>query len=170
MLIALTGTPGVGKSAAADEIARRGHNVIRAVETIQPYILEFDEERNASVIDTQRWSTEFPYTDGVVEGHLTHFLPASRVIILRSHPSLIRKRLMERGYHEEKVAENVEAEMLDVILVEALESHTPEQIYECDVTDKTIAEVGDLIESIIAGRVHPEHGLVDWLACFEDVL
>jgi adenylate kinase len=168
MLIALTGTPGTGKSAAADEIARRGHMVIRAADTIQPYILEFDEERNAGVVDTDRWSAEFPGTDAVVEGHLTHLLHADRVIILRCHPGIIRKRLAERGYHEEKVEENAEAELLDVILVEALELHTPEQIYECDVTDKTVAEVADLIESIMTGEVSPGHGLVDWLTVCAD--
>lgn len=170
MLTALTGTPGTGKTAAADELERRGFRVIRAVETIHQYILEYDGERDARVVDTERWSAEFPLTDAVVEGHLAHYLPASRVIVLRCHPDTIRIRLAARGYHAEKIAENREAELLDVILVEALEQHTPEQIYEIDVTDKTVTEVADMIESIIAGRAEPRHGLVDWLSiCADDL-
>lgn len=170
MLIGLTGTPGVGKSTVADELARRDHRIIRVVDTIQPYILEFDEERDARVVDIDRWSEEFPRTDGIVEGHLAHFLPVSLVIVLRCHPDIIRTRLAERGYHEEKIEENAEAELLDVILIEAVENHTPEQIYEVDITDKTVTEVADMIESIITGKVKPGYGLVDWLSICADEL
>jgi len=170
MLIALTGTPGTGKSTVADELSRRGHPVVRANDTIGPYIIEEDEERKAHVIDTDRWCDEFSIKEGIVEGHLTHLLPAGRVIVLRCRPDILKERLAARGYHDEKIAENVEAELLDVVLVEAMEEHTPEMIYEIDATDKTVAEVADMVEGIMTGDVPPGHGIVDWLATCADLL
>ena len=36
-------------------------------------------------------------------------------VVLRSRPSVLRSRLEARGWHSEKVRENVEAEAIDVI-------------------------------------------------------
>lgn len=170
MLIALTGTPGTGKSTVADELVKRGHPVIRATDTIGPYILEEDESRDAHVVDVERWRDEFPSYEGVVEGHLTHLLDATHVIVLRCRPDILKSRLISRGYHAAKVAENVEAELLDVILIEAMEEHTPEMIYEIDATDMSVAEVADMIEGIITGDVPPRQGIVDWLTLCADLL
>lgn len=170
MLIALTGTPGTGKSTVADELITRGHRVVRVADTIAPYILEEDTERDAHVVDTDRWASEVSLHEGVVEGHLSHFLPADKIIILRCRPDILKSRLMARGYHEEKVTENVEAEMLDVLLIEALEEHTPEMIYEIDVTDMSVSEVADMTEAIITGDISPSHGTIDWLSLCADEL
>ncbi len=118
MLIALTGTPGTGKSTVAAELALRGHRVIRSNDTIGPYILERDEDQDTNIVDTEKWSSEFPEHEGIVEGHLSHLLNADRIIVLRCRPDVLKKRLEMRGYPPEKVIENVEAEILDVILVD----------------------------------------------------
>ncbi len=170
MLIALTGTPGTGKSTVADELSQRGHIVVRANDTIGPYIIEEDIQRKAHVIDTDRWRSEFSQQEGIVEGHLTHLLHADRVIVLRCRPDILKERLVARGYHDEKIAENMESELLDVVLVEAIEEHTPEMIYEIDATDMTVGEVADMVEGIMTGDVAPEQGIVDWLATCADLL
>ena len=170
MLIALTGTPGTGKSTVAEELARRGYLIIKVNDTIGPYVLEQDTERDARIVDTDRWSAEFPHQEGIVEGHLSHLLPADKVIVLRCRPDILKKRLIMRGYHPEKVEENVEAEMLDVILVEALEEHAPGKIYEIDETDMPVPAVADMIERIITGDILPIHGIVDWLSVCADLL
>jgi adenylate kinase len=170
MLTALTGTPGCGKSTVSEVLAQRGHRIVRVNDTIDPYILETDRRSDARVVDTERWSAEFPFHEGIVEGHLSHFLPADRVIILRCRPDILTCRLAERGYLPEKVAENVQAEILDVILIEALEEHTPEKIYEINATDMSVPEITDMIEQIITGNIPPGHGIVDWLADYSDLL
>ncbi len=170
MFIALTGTPGTGKSTVADELQKRGHPIVRVVDTIGPYITQKDESRDARIVDVDQWASDFPIHEGIVEGHLSHFLSAEQIIVLRCRPDILKNRLTIRGYHEEKVRENVEAEMLDVLLIEALDEHTPEQIYEIDVTDMTVSEVADMVEAIITGDIAPSHGTVDWLSLCADVL
>lgn len=170
MLIALTGTPGTGKSTVAEELQRRGHRIIHVNDTIGPYVLENDEELDTRIVDTGQWSDEFPPFDGIVEGHLSHLLPADKVILLRCRPDILKSRLIERGYRTEKVAENVEAEMLDVLLVESLEEHAPEKIYEIDATVMSVPEVVDMVEQIITGEAAPGYGMVDWLSVCADLL
>ena len=60
--------------------------------------------------------------------------PCDLVIILRCRPDILKSRLVKRGYRGEKIQENVEAEALDVILVETLEIHPPGHILEIDTT------------------------------------
>ena len=162
MMCGITGTPGTGKSSAADELARRGHPVVRLVDTVQPYALGRDPGRDTLVIDEERWVREFTPVEGFVEGHLAHLLPCDRVVVLRCRPDHLLARLRTRGYSEEKCRENAEAEALDVCLIEALERHEPPHLLEVDATDLPPPGVADLIEGFVGGRVPPAHGGIDW--------
>ncbi|MEM4508261.1 MAG: adenylate kinase family protein, partial [Archaeoglobaceae archaeon] len=146
-MIALTGTPGCGKSSVAQELKRRGYKVISVKEFAEMHkciILQGKEV----IIDVEKLS-QFRF-DGIVEGHLSHLLRPEISIVLRCNPLLIKKRLIERGWDYNKVMENVEAELIDVILVEALENC--EKVYEVDTTGLRIEEVADVIEKILSGE------------------
>jgi adenylate kinase len=67
-----------------------------------------------------------------------------------------------RGYQKAKITENSLAEALDGVLIETLESFSPEQIYELDTTDKSIHECADLAEKFFRGSLPPSHGSLDW--------
>ncbi|MCU0630364.1 MAG: AAA family ATPase, partial [Methanoregulaceae archaeon] len=41
----ISGTPGTGKSAIAEELEKRGYTVIHATETTREFIIETDNER-----------------------------------------------------------------------------------------------------------------------------
>lgn len=163
MMIALSGTPGTGKSSVAEALQADGFRVIKAADTVKPYRLGIDTERDTEIIDDEKWAAEFIPVEGVVEGHLSHLLPADRVIILRCRPDVLSERLKERGYSPEKVQENVEAELLDVILAEAVDIHGPEKIFEIDTTDESIDQVTRKVEEVIRGTASPVLGTVDWL-------
>ncbi|MDO9323555.1 MAG: adenylate kinase, partial [Methanoregula sp.] len=83
MMCGITGTPGTGKSLIGDELTRRGHTVVHLTDTIRPYIIGDDEERDAEIFDDERWAAEFVPVDGFVEGHFAHLLPCDRMIVLR---------------------------------------------------------------------------------------
>ncbi|TAJ44518.1 adenylate kinase family protein [Methanofollis fontis] len=162
MMTCITGTPGTGKSTVATELERRGHRVVRAGETVGAYLLGDDPERETHVVDAEAWAAAFTPVDGIVEGHLAHLLGCDRVVVLRCRPDLLTERLARRGYGQEKIRENAEAEALDVILIETLERHTDEAVLEVDVTDMSVSGIADQIEGFVAGRVPPASGLVDW--------
>jgi adenylate kinase len=162
MMYGITGTPGTGKSAVADILIARGYPVLHLSETAMPYAIERDEVRDTLVIDTDRWVEEFIPVKGFVEGHLAHLLPCDRVIVLRCRPDLLRERLSRRGYHEEKIRENVEAEALDVILCETMEYHPREHIFEIDTTGVSVSACVDEILGFVEGKIPPNSGNIDW--------
>ncbi|MDK2973866.1 MAG: adenylate kinase [Methanofollis sp.] len=164
MMTVVTGTPGTGKSAVADELERRGRRVVRAAETVGPFVLGDDPDRDTRVVDEEAWVRSFEPVDGIVEGHLAHLLPSDRAVVLRCRPDVLEERLAARGYARAKVRENAGAEALDVILIETLEVHPRETVLEIDTTERSPAETADLIDGFIGGTVPPSSGSFDWSA------
>jgi len=65
--------------------------------------------------------TKFPDSENIIiEGLLSHFMPATHIIVLRTSPGVLKKRLELRGYSKAKVKENLDAEFLGVCLEESL--------------------------------------------------
>ena len=126
--------PGTGKSSVGTELSRRGRTVIRLADTVRPYVIGTDKERDTGLIDVDRWIEEFVPVDGFVEGHFAHLLPCDRIVVLRCRPDVLKNRLALRNYRKEKIRENVQAEALDTCLIETVEIVRPEQILELDAT------------------------------------
>jgi adenylate kinase len=88
-------------------------------------------------------------------------VPTDLVVVLRCRPSVLEKRLLAREWPLAKVRENVEAEALDVILVEAVESSV--ETVEVDTTEMSEGLVVAALEEILAGeRAKYAIGNVDW--------
>jgi len=162
MMCGITGTPGTGKSAIGTELAQRGHQVIHLTDTIAPYVVGDDEERDAQIIDVDRWASEFVPVDGFVEGHFAHLLPCDRVVVLRCRPDVLKARLTQRKYREAKIRENAEAEALDSCLIETVEEHDPSHIFELDTTDGDAPYCADRIEQFVQGKLPADFGHLDW--------
>ena len=127
MRVALTGTPGVGKTSVAAVAADNGWTVVdvKAWARREECVVAYDEADQADVIDVDRLAERMPEGDRLLfEGHLSHLLPVEQAWVLRCDPAVLRPRLEQRGYSAEKVRENLEAEALDLLLSEALD-HVP---------------------------------------------
>jgi adenylate kinase len=166
-MIALSGTPGTGKTSVGEELARRGRRIIELNDFIKEHGLlgRLDRKRGTREVDIQvldeALAGERMSADVILVGHLAHSLSVDSIIVLRCRPSVLAGRLGSRGYPERKVKENVEAEALDVILVEAVETGT--EVLEVDTTDMSIARAADAVEEILAGeREKYEVGHIDW--------
>jgi len=163
-LIAITGTPGTGKSTVAEVLRKRGYVVLSVNEIAEEFGCVEEEEDGVKIIDLGCLG-KIEVDADFVEGHLSHHLNAQAVIVLRCRPDVLYKRLVEKGWGEEKIRENVEAELIDYILVEALEKH--ENVHEIDTTNLTPEEVADKIEEILKGKKYPP-GNVDWISELSD--
>lgn len=172
MIIAVTGTPGVGKTTVSKLLSERlGYDYV----SVKDFALErgLGEPAGDEVeIDVDALAKEagaaFQGEDVVIDGHLSHHVPADLVVVLRLHPKDVAERLKARGYPRKKLAENVEAELIDVILVEALERN--ENVLEVDTTGKTPEEVVEEILALIDGGVKRRVGVVDWSNAYDDIL
>ncbi|MBN2735052.1 MAG: adenylate kinase family protein [Methanomicrobiaceae archaeon] len=162
MMVCITGTPGTGKSAVSEILRKKGYNVVLQNDTVKDYVISDDNKRDTAVIDEELWAENFQPFDGIIEGHLTHLLPCDLVVILRCRPDVLKKRLIKRGYAPEKVSENAMAEALDAALIETLECHPEERIFETDTTDITEEETAKLIEDFMLGIIPPSYGNTDW--------
>ena len=162
MMVCITGTPGTGKSVVSEILRKKGYNVVLQNDTAKDYIICDDQKRDTAVIDEELWAEEFMPFEGIIEGHITHILPCDLVVILRCRPDVLKKRLLKRGYSPEKVSENVMAEALDVILIETLECHTDDKVFETDTTDINVEDTAKEIEDFMLGKILPSYGNTDW--------
>ncbi|RMF88995.1 MAG: NMP kinase [Methanobacteriota archaeon] len=164
-VILLTGTPGTGKTAAAGLFAgRAGFTVIGVNEVVGDDYLYM--EGGSRVVDLNLLSEKIRgliHGRCVVEGHLAHLLGIEGlVIVLRCHPKELEKRLARRGFSGKKLEENLEAEALDVCLVESLQRQG--RVYEIDTTGLKPEEVAEAMLRIwegYGGDFKP--GRISWL-------
>ena len=172
MRVAVTGTPGTGKTTATEGLLER-FEVVHLNDIVRDEGLSTgtDESRDSLVADLQaleRWLDDYEdaTTDGsvvVVDSHLAHHLEADRVVVLRCAPEILERRLEERDEPESTITENRESEALDVILAEAVEVHGFDSVYEIDATDRTPTEVADEIEAVVTGERPPSAGTVSFV-------
>ena len=165
MQIALTGTPGTGKTTVAALLHYRVLDINSLVRGGMN--LGLDPERGCLEADMDALAGHLASLDSketvILEGHFSHHF-ADWAIVLRLSPAALRPRLEKRGYYQAKIRENLEAEALDVILVEAVDMC--QRVDEIDTTGRSAADVAALIEDIIEGRLHLPPGQVDWLEEF----
>ena len=164
MRVALTGTPGTGKTTVAGRLDSHLRVVdLGALIEAEHLDTGHDPVRNTAVVDMAALTTATEGLDDVIlESHLSHHLPVDRVVVLRCEPTVLEGRLRERGATERSVRENAESEALDLILAEAVAQHGREAVYEVDTTDREIAAVVSDVEAAITGTVEPSAGTVDF--------
>src|SRR2546426_5174670 len=155
MLVALTGTPGTGKSSVAGELERRGYFVLPLDRFAEEHKLVsgFDAARGTREIDVEALDREIrvPTKLGFLVAHYAHRLSVNLAIVLRCHPRVLADRLRARGWAEAKVRENVEAEAIDAITQEAV-ARLP-FVYEIDTTSTTPEAVAGGVPQVPPGKV-----------------
>ena len=174
--LALTGTPGTGKSTVAQMLSSDGYEVITVESLAEQYGLsgEIDPSDGVRVIDTgalhdvlaPAWESS---PDGVVvvDGHLSHHLPCDAVAVLRCSPEIIESRLVSRGYSADKVQANYEWELLGGAWNER-EGDAP--WCEFDTSHSGVNSVVDSLADWIVDGFKPASpgSLIDWVARMEE--
>jgi len=162
--VAVTGTPGTGKTTATD-LLDAGPDVIHLNEVVREAGLTAgtDADRDSAIADV---AAVGDYLDGredvLFESHLAHRFAADRVVVLRCDPETVERRLRDRGESADSATENAESEALDLILSEAVAQHGDDAVYEIDTTDRSPEAVASEIAAVVAGERDPSAGTVDF--------
>lgn len=166
MIVALTGTPGTGKSRVASHLRKDGRNVISLINIVKRYkfYTSYDYEIGSFEVDLEKVNAYIKrYNKCIVEGHLSHLLDVEYPIILRCHPEELEKRLKKKRFGKRKIYANLMCEMLDIILVECIEKFGIENVYEVDTTYRSVEECAKCVRKIADGRGESfKAGKIDW--------
>ncbi|AGO13483.1 AaceriACL150Wp [[Ashbya] aceris (nom. inval.)] len=144
--ILVSGTPGCGKSTTCELLLR--HLSDYQYFNISDFAREhrcydgYDEARKSHIVDEDRLLDELEPLlrrgGALVDWHVNDIFPErliDLVVVLRCDNAVLHDRLQKRGYHSSKIEENIDAEIMGVVLQDALDSYVREIVVELQSND-----------------------------------
>src|SRR4030065_1659828 len=180
-VILITGTPCVGKTTVARELTKKlnAHYVnLTDFAKQNDLISGEDEVRKTAIVDEGKMRDKLAAvidhaekTGIVIDGHyaaaVTPKDKVTRVFVLRRNPIELREFMVNCGFKDQKLWENLASEILGVCLVEALHEQEEGKVCELDISEKTVKEVVDDIIDFLDERKKCRVGGIDWLGMLE---
>lgn len=170
----------MGKTIVSKQLATKLHTPhvdLAEIVKREKLTIGYDRQRRTWIADTSRLERylqqlmKHEKSDVIIDGH---YAPAvvtkaqvTRVFVLRRHPQQLREQMEKRGFKGVKLWENLEAEVLDVCLHDAIVNVGVEKVCEIDTTNKTVEDTVNEIVSILDGKQQCTVGIVDWLGTLE---
>ncbi|MBU4492886.1 MAG: AAA family ATPase [Nanoarchaeota archaeon] len=152
-IIIVSGTPGTGKTELAKALAKKlNYKYIDVNKLIKENHLSvgYDKKKECEIVDTEKLSkflVDFikkSKQNLVIDSHLAQYIPPKHVdlcIITKCELKELKKRLEKKRYTKEKIRENLDSEIFEICLNEAIEKgHT---ILIIDTTGKKANELLD---------------------------
>ncbi|KAL1958310.1 hypothetical protein VTO42DRAFT_4627 [Malbranchea cinnamomea] len=148
--IIITGTPGVGKTVHCEQLAQETglkHLSINQIVKERECHDGYDEKLKSWIVDEDKLLDELeefvPQGGYLIDWHACDLFPKSwidLVVVLRCpSTSILYDRLSARGYNEDKLQENLDSEIFQVLLEEAREAYDEEIVVELNSeTDEDI--------------------------------
>ncbi len=149
MIIAISGTPGTGKHTVSKVLARKIDYDILDLNRI---LKRGKKEREVTLEEVNKAFKKNEKDNLLVVSHLSHFIKSkdiSFVIVLRTDPITLIKRLEKRGYKKEKIYDNAIFEAMNGTYTEALQMK--KKVFQVDNT-KNINNTIKKVMLIIAGK------------------
>ena len=129
-VIAVTGTPGVGKTTIAKKLSLfTGYEYINGAVLAEKCYAGYDKMRKTHIADVSLFANEVAKVREkcskkgiIVDSHLSHNLPEELVdvcVVIVCDIAQLEKRLQKKGFDPPKIRENLDAEIFEVILSES---------------------------------------------------
>ena len=182
-LVIISGTPGTGKTTVSNKISEMIDATVITLNELaisEGLIHNFDKKRNTNVVDIDKLVShvlkkiEELKKNGklllVIESHFSDIVPNNVInyaFVLRCEPSVLRSRLEKRDYKQEKIAENLQAEILGNCANYLIKKNLEIPLLEIDTTSLDVEVVSRIIIDIIQDKLSKvekyQIGKVDWL-------
>ena len=144
-VIAITGTPGTGKTTISKKLAKKlDFYYLNVNRLISQYKLSegYDKKRKTKIVDIRKLNKALvkeisiikKFTKNknkiknikgiIIDSHLSHYFPRKYVdfcVVTKCGIKELNKRLKKKRFHKNKSQENLQAEIFDVCYNEALE-------------------------------------------------
>lgn len=155
--ILITGTPGCGKSTTSELLQRRlsdykYYNISEFAQKNDCYE-GYDKSRKSHIVDEDKLldilEPLLRKGGNIVDWHVNDVFPErliDLVVVLRCDNSILYKRLNKRGYHQAKIDENIDAEIMGVVMQDALDSYKKEIVVE--LTSDTTEQMENNVDRI----------------------
>ena len=158
-VILITGTPGVGKTSVGISLKKRGFTILNLNDFIinNGLYFGFDYSRGSVIIDELKLQ-EILFTELMnfpniifIEGHTSELVPTDfveLVFVIRCNPGILRERLkVSRDYSNEKIEENIQAEIMEECFLSVKREFPSKPIYEIDSTNNSPEMIVNMILS-----------------------
>ncbi len=173
MIISISGTPGVGKTTVVKLLGKElGANVISLNDLLKKHKIRssFDPGRKTRVVDAGEIRKAVRNNIirnklNIVDGHLSYVAKSDIIFILRCRPDVLARRMGKKKWARTKIKENIDAEILDAITIDALKTAGKDRIVEIDTTKKTPHQTAAVIRKILNNHALQRKysiGKIDW--------
>ena len=151
-VLAVSGTPGTGKTTVCSALAEMGWTVLSLTDLASEHgcLEAVDANDGAAPVDIHKLAEAWDAPSQgryLVDGHLSHLLDVDGIVLLRCPPSTLHDRLALRNYSEVKTRANVEWEMTAGHWAELLEFEITLPLVEFDTASMTSEALARAIDS-----------------------
>lgn len=181
MLISISGTPATGKTTVSRLLTKMlNANLISISSLVKTKKMKsyYDKKRKTKVVnekDITKAVEKMIHANkiNIVEGHAAHIIKSDKVFVLRCSPPRLVQRMKMKGWGARKIRENVHAEILDTITVEALEANRKSRVFEIDTSNRTPRQTASLIVKLLNNHRWQKKylaGRIDWTEKYKKYL
>ncbi|HYC11880.1 MAG TPA: adenylate kinase family protein [Nitrososphaerales archaeon] len=173
-VVGITGTPGTGKKSIAPILASSlGLPCMALNDLARSYGLIGGDSGQVDTGALKRRLASALRHPAVVYGHLFPYVfsraSVERVAVLRCEPTVLKERLLARGYPPQQLVDNLEAELIGLIASDAFRVFGKSKTFEVDTTYFTPAEAAASAAEVLRGGEEPVPR-VDWTANYDSGL